>query len=135
MNIEKLLLAILLSLIVLLVAFMIGVLIVVCVAYFISIGQYSGLIGIISVLILLISVLIGSNSFVNVLTIVFYTVSSSSFLINFLYFTIYAPNQPAKAVIAATARETNILLSTSSIINIPLSWNCSYTLCKREEFD
>lgn len=52
MNIEKLLFAILLSLIVLLGAFMIGVLIVTWVTYLISIGQYSGLIGLILVLIL-----------------------------------------------------------------------------------
>jgi hypothetical protein len=52
MDIEKLLLAILLSLMVLLGAFMIGVLIVTWVTYLISMGQYSGLIGIILVLIL-----------------------------------------------------------------------------------
>ena len=52
MNIEKLLLAILLSLIVLLGITMIGMLIVASVTCFLSIGQYSGLIGIISVLIL-----------------------------------------------------------------------------------
>lgn len=52
MNIEKLLLAILMSLIVLLGISIIGILIVVCVTYLISIGQYSGLIGLISVLIL-----------------------------------------------------------------------------------
>lgn len=50
MNIEKLLLAILLSLIVLLGVCVIGVLIVVCVTYFISIGQYSGLVAVIAVL-------------------------------------------------------------------------------------
>lgn len=52
MNIEKLLFAIFLSLLVLLGISIIGILIVVCVTYFISIGQYSGLIGIISILIL-----------------------------------------------------------------------------------
>ena len=52
MNIEKLLLAILMSLIVLLGISIISVLIVGCVIYFISIEQYSSLIGIISVLIL-----------------------------------------------------------------------------------
>lgn len=52
MNIEKLLLAILLSLIVLLGITMIGVLIVTWVTYLISMGQYSGLVGIILVLIL-----------------------------------------------------------------------------------
>lgn len=52
MNIEKLLFAILMSLIVLLGISIMGLLIVVCTTYFISIGQYSGLIGIISVLIL-----------------------------------------------------------------------------------
>lgn len=52
MNIEKLFLAILLSLIVLLGAFMIGVLIVTWVTYLISMGQYSGLVGLILVLIL-----------------------------------------------------------------------------------
>lgn len=52
MNIEKLLFAILLSLIVLLGISIIGILIVVCVTYFISIGQYFGLISIILVLIL-----------------------------------------------------------------------------------
>ena len=52
MDIEKLLLAILLSLIVLLGAFMIGVLIVTWVTYLISMGQYSGLVGLILVLIL-----------------------------------------------------------------------------------
>lgn len=52
MDIEKLLLAILLSLIVLLGTIMIGILIVACVTYFISMELYSSLIGIISVLIL-----------------------------------------------------------------------------------
>jgi hypothetical protein len=52
MNIEKLLLAILLSLLVLLGISITCLLIVACVTYFISIGQCSGLIGIISVLIL-----------------------------------------------------------------------------------
>jgi hypothetical protein len=52
MNIEQLLFAILLSLIVLLGITMIGMLIVVCVTCFLSTGQYSGLIGVISVLIL-----------------------------------------------------------------------------------
>lgn len=52
MNIEKLLLAILLSLIVILGAFMIGVLIVTWVTYLISMGQDFGLIGLILVLIL-----------------------------------------------------------------------------------
>lgn len=52
MNIEKLLLAILLSLIVLLGAFMIGVLIVTWVTYLISMGPDFGLIGLILVLIL-----------------------------------------------------------------------------------
>ena len=52
MNIEKLLLAILLSLIVLLGITMIGMLIVVCVTYLLSTGQYFGLVGIILFLIL-----------------------------------------------------------------------------------
>lgn len=52
MNIEKLLLAILLSLIVLLGITMIGMLIVVGVICLLSMGQYSGLIGLILVLIL-----------------------------------------------------------------------------------
>jgi hypothetical protein len=52
MNIEKLLFAILLSLIVLLGITMIGMLIVVFVTCLLSTGQYFGLIGIISVLIL-----------------------------------------------------------------------------------
>ena len=52
MDIEKLLFAIFFSLLVLLGISIIGILIVVCVTYLISIGQYSGLIGLISVLIL-----------------------------------------------------------------------------------
>lgn len=52
MNIEKLLFAIFFSLLVLLGISIIGILIVVCVTYLISTGQYSGLIGLISVLIL-----------------------------------------------------------------------------------
>jgi hypothetical protein len=52
MDIENLLLAILMSLAILLAISIIGILIAVCVTYFISIGQYSGLISIILVLIL-----------------------------------------------------------------------------------
>lgn len=52
MNIEKLLFAISMSLTVLLGISIIGLLIVVCITYFISIEQYSVWIGIISVLIL-----------------------------------------------------------------------------------
>ena len=58
MNIEKLLLAILLSLIVLFGVSVIGVLIVVCVTYFISIGQYSGFVIVIAVLTLFVSLVL-----------------------------------------------------------------------------
>ena len=52
MDIEKLIFAILFSLIALLGISMIAILIVFCMTYFMSIGTYSGLIGIILVLIL-----------------------------------------------------------------------------------
>lgn len=55
MDIKKLIFAIFFSLIALLGISMIAILIVVCVAYFMSIGTYSGLIGIISALILFVS--------------------------------------------------------------------------------
>lgn len=52
MNIEKLLFAILLSLLALLGISLIGLLIAVCVTYFLSIGQYSVIVAVIAILIL-----------------------------------------------------------------------------------
>ena len=52
MNIEKLLLAILLSLLVLLLICVIGIILAACITHFLSMGQYYGLVAIIAVFIL-----------------------------------------------------------------------------------